>query len=198
MTNLIFVQQLFKTLQLVLQDSTLPKGHIGYIEVPITNEQPKYYQVNDLNTLVHNVAHTYHPDITEPIPLSNYNTPTQDIPSLTNHFSIHQIYMISPTLHDTPHSSIYNVQPTSDTPKSRTFPTLPYSNDNFKFLNKFNFQFSNLTDTEYVTLCKLLGKHKSCYATHKNDVRKIATPFRIRLKPNAQLIRFIIEKNSIP
>ena len=47
--------------------ATLPKGHIGYIGVPITNEQPKYYQVNDLNTLVHNVAHTYHPGITEPI-----------------------------------------------------------------------------------------------------------------------------------
>ena len=28
----------------------------------------------------------------------------------------------------------------------------------------------------------------NCYATHKNDVGKIATPFRIRLKPNAQII----------
>ena len=51
--------------------ATLPKGHIGYIEVPITNEQPKYYQVNTINSLVHNVAHTTHPDITEPIPSSN-------------------------------------------------------------------------------------------------------------------------------
>ena len=48
--------------------ATLPIGHIGYIEVPITNERPKFYQVNDLNTLIHNVTHTYHPDITEPIP----------------------------------------------------------------------------------------------------------------------------------
>ena len=38
--------------------ATLPTGHIGYIEVPITNEKPKYYQVNDINTLIHNV--TYH------------------------------------------------------------------------------------------------------------------------------------------
>ena len=74
--------------------------------------------------------------------------------------------MTSPTLHDTPHSNIYNVQPTSDTPKSRTFPTLPYSKDNLKFLNQFNFQFSDLTDTEYVTLCHLLVKHKPCYATN--------------------------------
>ena len=115
----------------ILQNSTkhiatLPKGHIGYIEVPITNEQPYYYEVNDLNTLVHNVAHTYHPDITGPIQFSYYNKPTQGIPSSSNLFSLHQIYMTPPTLHYTPHSNIYNLQPTSDTPKSRTFPTLPY------------------------------------------------------------------------
>ena len=34
----------------------------------------------------------------------------------------------------------------------------------------------------------MLLKYKTCYATHKNDVGKISTPFRIRLKPNAQLI----------
>ena len=32
----------------------------------------------------------------------------------------------------------------------------------------------------------MLLKYKTCYATHKNDVGKISTPFRIRLKPNAQ------------
>ena len=96
--------------------------------------------------------------------------------------------MTSPTLRDTLHSNIYNVQPTSDTPKSRTFPTLPYSKDNLKFINKFTFQISDLTDTEYVTLCNPLVNHKNCYATHKNDVGKIATPLRIRLKPNAQLL----------
>ena len=147
--------------------ATLPKGHIDYIEVPITNEKPKYYQVTDINSLVHNVAHAYHPDKTEPIPSSNYNTSTQDIPSPSNHFSLPQIHMTSPTFHDTPHSNIYNVQPTSDTSKSRTFPTLTYSKNNLKFINKFNFQLSDLTDTEYVTLCNLLGKHKNCYATQK-------------------------------
>ena len=34
----------------------------------------------------------------------------------------------------------------------------------------------------------MLLRYKTCYATHKNDVGKIATPFRFRLKPNAQLI----------
>ena len=32
----------------------------------------------------------------------------------------------------------------------------------------------------------MLLKYKTCYATHKNDVGKISTPFRMRLKPNAQ------------
>ena len=77
--------------------ATFPIGHIGYIEVPFTIEKPKYCQVNDLDTLVHNVAHTY-PDIIEPVPLSNYDTPTQDITSSSNHFSLHQIYMTTPTL----------------------------------------------------------------------------------------------------
>ena len=95
--------------------------------------------------------------------------------------------MTSLTLHDTPHSNIYNVQPTSDTPMSRIFRTLPYSKDNLKFIYKFNFQFFDLVDTEFVTLCNLLVKHKNCYTTHKNDVGKNATPFRIRLKTNAQI-----------
>ena len=55
-------------------------------------------------------------------------------------------------------------------------------------MNKFNFQFSDLTDTEYITLCNLLLKNRACYATHKTEVGKIATPFCIAHKPNAQLI----------
>ena len=91
---------------------------------------------------------------------------------------------------DIPHqtSPLYNVQPTSHTSETRIFPSLPYTPENLKFINKFNFQFSDLTDTEYITLCNMLLKYKTCYATHKNDVGRISTPFRIRLKPNAQLI----------
>ena len=84
--------------------------------------------------------------------------------------------------------SLYNVHPTSHSSQQRVFPSLSYSTENLKFIHKFNFQFSDLTDTEYVTLCNLLLKYKTCYATHKNDVGKIATPFRIRLKRNAQLL----------
>ena len=34
----------------------------------------------------------------------------------------------------------------------------------------------------------MLLKYKACCATHKNDVGKSSTPFRIKLKPNAHLI----------
>ena len=85
-------------------------------------------------------------------------------------------------------SPLYNVLPTSHTSEKRIFPSLPYTSENLKFINKFNFQFSDLTDSEYITLCNMLLKYETCYATHKNDVGKISTPFRIRLKPNAQLM----------
>ena len=68
------------------------------------------------------------------------------------------------------------------------FSSLPYTTENLKIVNKYNFQVSDLTDTVYITLCNLLFKHKTCYATHKNDVGKTATHFRVRLKPNTQHI----------
>ena len=85
-------------------------------------------------------------------------------------------------------SPLYNVQPTSHTSKKRIFPSLPYTSDNLKFITEFNFQYFDLTDTEYITLCNMLLKYKTCYATLKNYVGKISTPFRNRLKPNAQLM----------
>ena len=93
--------------------------------------------------------------------------------------------------------SLYNVQPTSHTSKHRVFPSLPKTTENLKLITKFNFQFVDLTDTEYITLCNLLPKYKTCYASHKNDVGKIATPFRIRLKPNAQLTSQRLSKLQI-
>ena len=94
-------------------------------------------------------------------------------------------------------SPLYNVQPTSHTSEKRIFPSLPYTSENLKFINKYNFQFSDLTDTEYITLRSMLLKYKTCYAAHKNDVGKISTPFRIRLKPNAQLITLELEKYNL-
>ena len=177
----------------ILQNSTnhvakLPTGHIGYIEVPFTKEKPKCYQIKDINTSIHNVTHTYHPEITELfVPQTKYSIQYNDDTVPPHQFSLHQVYM---TNSNTPPitSPIYIVQTTSHTSKPPFFPSLPYTTENFKLINKFNFQFSDLTDTEYITFWNLLLKYKTCYAKHKNDVGKIATRFRIRLKPNAQLI----------
>ena len=166
--------------------ATLPTEHFGYIEVSITNEKTKYYHVNDINTLIHNVTHTYHPEITENIPQINYSSQYKDATAPFHQFSLHQVHMTNPDIPTK--TSLSNVQPISHTSKHRVFPSLPYTTKNLKFINKFNFQFSDLTDTEYITLCNLLLKFKTCYATQKNDVGQIATPFRIRLKLNAQLI----------
>ena len=165
--------------------ATLPTGYIGYIEVPITNEKTEHYQVNDIKTLVHNVFHKTililqnlsHRQIT----LHN-TTLNELLPNIFTTLSLHdRIYDKT--------FSLYNVQPTSHTSKPRLVTSLPYTQANLKFNKKFNFQFSDFTDTEDITLCALLLKSKTCYATHKNDVGIIATPFRIGLKRNAQLIR---------
>ena len=69
----------------------------------------------------------------------------------------------------------------------KDFPPLPYSTENQQFIKKFNFEYSDLTDTEYVNLCNILINNQNCYAKHKNDVGKISTPFRIRIKDNCKL-----------
>ena len=69
----------------------------------------------------------------------------------------------------------------------KDFPPLPYSTENQQFIKKFNFEYSDLPDTEYVNLCNILIDNQNCYAKHKNDVGKISTPFRIRIKDNRKL-----------
>ena len=124
---------------------------------------------------------------TEPVPQTKYIVLYDDPTPPPPQFSLHQIYMTNSDITNQT-SPLYNVQPTSHTSEKRIFPSSPYTSENLKFINKFNFQFSDITDTEYITLCNMLLKYKTCYATHKNDVGKISTPFRIRLKPNAQLM----------
>ena len=147
--------------------ATLPTGHIGYIEVPVTNEKPKFFQVNDINTLIHNVTLTYHPEITEPLPQTNYIVQYDDPTTPPPQFSLHQIYM---TNDDIPSqtSPLYNVQPTSHTLEKRIFPSVPYTSENLKFNNKFNFQFSDLTDTEYILSA-------ICYSSIKHVMQLIKT-----------------------
>ena len=72
------------------------------------------------------MIHTYHPELTEPIPPPRTNRR----PSLLSS---------PPDIH-----FINNVQPS--TPVKNTFPTPPYSPDNLPFLKKINFLFSDLND----------------------------------------------------
>ena len=112
--------------------ATLPTGQIGYIEVPITNEKSIYYQGNDINTLINNVTHTYHPEITEVIPqqitlqYKNDTVPFHQIP-------LNQIFM---TNSDTPpiNSSLYNLQLTSHT-SNPTLDFFPHYHTLQKILN---------------------------------------------------------------
>ena len=52
--------------------ATLPRGHIGYIEIPIVQTTPPHYRVQGVNSLIHSVIHTYHPDTTIPIKQNDY------------------------------------------------------------------------------------------------------------------------------
>ena len=177
---------------------TLPTGNIGYIEVPFTNEKPKYYQVHDINSLVHNnVAHTYHPELTEPFVPTNYVSQYNDDTSNLSQFSFHQSYSTDSSPPSSTAKALYNVQPTSYNTKPRIFPPLPYCKENPPFINKFNFQFSDLTYTEYKTLCNFIVSLKNCYATHKTDVGKNFYSIPYSLKPNAQLMTQRLSKVPI-
>ena len=52
---------------------------------------------------------------------------------------------------------------------------------------KVHFQYSDLNDSEYFQLCKVLVEIMPCCATHRIDVGKSSTSFRIRIKPDAEL-----------
>ena len=52
--------------------ATLPRGIIGYIEIPITQITPPQYRVHDVNSLIHSEIHSYHPDTTIPIRKNDY------------------------------------------------------------------------------------------------------------------------------
>ena len=80
-------------------------------------------------------------------------------------------------------SPLYNVQPISHTSERRIFPSLPYTSENLKFINKFNFQVSDFTDTEYITLCNMLLKYKTQLI--KMILIKFQLPFVLHL--NAML-----------
>ena len=70
---------------------------------------------------------------------------------------------------------------------NRPLPSPTYSPNTQHFVMKYKFQYPDVTDEEYLKLCVISVKYQHCYATHRNDVGKIASSFTIRLKPNAKL-----------
>ena len=46
----------------------LSQGYVVYFEVPATNTKPPHYKVDDVNSLIHTIFHTYYPDLSEPKP----------------------------------------------------------------------------------------------------------------------------------
>ena len=166
--------------------ATLPRGIIGYIEIPITQITPPYYRIHDVNSLIHSVIHAYHPDTTIPIKQNEYtdmNLCTRIFP--TSVLEINKVEINDKTLQLPIPSVTGNLRPSDKIGKD--FPPLPFSTENQQFIKKFNFEYSDLTDTEYVNLCNILINNQNCYAKHKNDVGTISTPFRIRIKENCKL-----------
>ena len=166
--------------------ATLPRGIIGYIEIPITRTTPPHYRINDVNSLIHSVIHAYHPDTTTPIkqdPYADMNLCNRVIPQSL--LEINRIEINDKTLQLPIPSVTGNLRPSDKIRKD--FPPLPHSTENQQFMKKLNFEYSDLTDTEYVNLCNFLIDNQNCYAKHKNDVGKISTPFRIRMKDNCKL-----------
>ena len=78
---------------------------------------------------------------------------------------------------------INNLQPSQFL--NRPVPPLPYSTDIQPILNRIEFKYSDVIDNNFLKLYSILVKYQHCYATHRNDVGRIASLFRNRLKPNA-------------
>ena len=165
--------------------ATPPRG-IGYIESPITKTTPPHYRVHDVNSLIHSVIHAYHPDAAIPIRQNEYtemNLCRRVIPQSL--LEINKIEIKDKTLQLPIPSYAGNLRPSDKIRKS--FPSLPYTIENLQFIKKFIFEYSDLTDSEYIQLCNILVNNQICYAKHKNDVGKNSTPFRFRIKENCKL-----------
>ena len=65
-----------------------------------------------------------------------------------------------------------------------TFNITNYTNDQQKFLTMFNFDYSQITQTEFDKLTKQLLKYSTVYATSIFDVGKISSSLHLPLKPD--------------
>ena len=49
-------------LKITMHTAIFATGIIGYTEILTTKVKPSHFRIIDLNTLVHSVVHTYHPE----------------------------------------------------------------------------------------------------------------------------------------
>ena len=115
--------------------ATQPRGIIGYKEIPIIQTTPPYYRVQNVNSLIHSVKHTYHPDTTIPIKQNDYtdmNLCTRVIPQSL--LEIKKKEINDKTLQLSIPSVTGNLRP-SDKIRKR-FPPLPYIAEKQQFIKK--------------------------------------------------------------
>ena len=113
--------------------ATLPRGIIGYIEIPITQMTPPHYRVHDVNSLIHSAIHAYHPDTTIPIKQNEYtdmNLYTRVIPKSL--LEINKIEINDKPLQLPIPSVTGNLRPSDK--ERKDFPPLPYSTENQHFI----------------------------------------------------------------
>ena len=106
--------------------ATLPRGIIGYIEIHIIQTTFPHYRVPDVNSTIHSVIHTYHPDTTIPIKQNDYtdmNLCTRVIPQPLLEIKILEIN--DKTLQLPKPSVTGNFRPSDKIRKD--FPLLPYT-----------------------------------------------------------------------
>ena len=119
--------------------ATLPLGIIGYIEITIIQTTPPHYRVHDrVNSLIHSVTHTYHPDNTIPIRQNEYadmNLCTRVTPQSL--LEINKLEINDKTLQLPIPSITGNLRPSDKLDKIRTeFPSLAYTTENLQFIKK--------------------------------------------------------------
>ena len=116
--------------------ATLQRGIIGYIEILIIQTTPPHYRVQDVNSLIHSVLRTYHPDTTFPITQNEYanmNLCTRVIPQSL--LEINKIEINDEPLQLHIPSITGNLGPSDKIRKD--FPSLPYTTENLQFIKNF-------------------------------------------------------------
>ena len=123
--------------------ATLPRGIIGYIEITIIQTTPPHYRFHDVNSLIHSIIHTYHPDTTIQIRQNEYadmNLCTRVIPQSL--LEINKIGRNDKTLQILIPSITGNLRPSDKIRKRFSITTIHYRKSTI-YKKKFNSDYSD-------------------------------------------------------